>query len=62
MLTFYRENKSEALEICKGIDKNNFIKEFTIFIENSEEIKRDIKNIILSKIDNSEKIIVSNCK
>ena len=59
ILKFFRENKTEQLGRCKGIDINNFIKEFTKFIENSEEIINDFKKIILLQIDNSEKIIDS---
>ena len=57
ILNFYRENKCEEIGKCKGIDKNNFIKEFENVIENAEEIINDIKRIIISKIDGNEKII-----
>ena len=62
MLKFYRENKSEELGIYKGIDSNNFISEFKSFIENSESIIKDIQSIILSQIDNNEKVIDSVIK
>ena len=64
MLNFYRENKGDQeLGIYKGIDTNNFIEEFKSFIEkedkNSEEIRKEIKNIITRQIDNNEKLIDS---
>ena len=62
MLKFYRENKSEELGIYKGIDSNNFISEFKSFIENSESIIKDIQSIILSQIDQNEKVIDSVIK
>ena len=55
VLTFYREKKGN-LGIYKSIDTDNFIKEFKDFIEKSEEIRKNIKNIILQQIDNKEKI------
>ena len=55
MLTFYREKKG-YLGIYKSINTDNFIKEFKDFIEKSEEIRKNIKNIILQQIDNKEKI------
>ena len=57
---FYRENISEKIGKNKGIDNNNFIKEFTNFIENSENCKdiiNNIKKIILSQINNNINII-----
>ena len=57
MLNFYRKNKDYLLGVCSGIDSNNFITEFTKYIEKSNDIIKDIENIVLSQINDSEKLI-----
>ena len=49
MLNFYGENKNVQIGKCKGIDNNNFISEFKIFIENNQDLINKIKNLILQK-------------
>ena len=57
MKNFFNEHKNEKIGVCKGIDSNNFIQEFEKFIEKSEDIIKNIEKIILSQINNSEKLI-----
>ena len=59
MIQFFRENKSKQLWKCKYLSTNNFFQKFKSFIENSEDIINEIRKIILSQIDNNEKIINS---
>ena len=59
MLNFYGGNKNEFIGKCKGIDSNNFISEFKIYIENNQDLKDKIKNIILPKIGKTENIVNS---
>ena len=57
MLNFYGANKNEQIGKCKGIDNNNFITEFKIFIENNQELIDKIKERILPKISKTENIV-----
>ena len=57
MLNFYGGNKNEQIGKCKGIDNNNFISEFKIFIENNDDLRNKIKNIILHKIGRTDNIV-----
>ena len=60
MVEFYRENIfDQEIGKYKGIDINNFIKEFKYFIENSDEsiLINDIKRIILNICNDKENII-----
>ena len=57
MLKFYGENQNEQIGKCKGIDFNNFIKEFKSYIENNEELITDINRIIFSLIGKAENIV-----
>ena len=59
MLKFYGENINEQIGNCKGIDKNNVIKELKDYIEISNDLIDEIKEIILSKITKSEEIVKS---
>ena len=59
MIQFFKEHKSEQLWKCKYLSTNNFFQKFKSFIENSEDIINEIRKIILSQIDNNEKIINS---
>ena len=45
------------LRNAKEIDKNNFISEFKIFIENNDDLRNKIKNIILHKIGRTDNIV-----
>ena len=45
------------LRNAKEIDKNNFISEFKIFIENNDDLRNKIKNIILPKIGKTDNIV-----
>ena len=58
ILKFYGENNNEQIGKCKGIDTNNFIKEFKNLFENSDLVE-DIKKIILRQIGKTENIINS---
>ena len=62
MIEFYGENNNEQIGTAKGINSTNFMEKFMNFIENSDELINEIKRIILSKIDNNEKIIDSIIK
>ena len=62
MKDFFGENNNEKIGKCKGISTTNFMEKLIDFIENSNELTNDIKRIILSKINNSEKIIDSIIK
>jgi hypothetical protein len=49
--------KMNKLRNAKEIDKNNFISEFKIFIENNDDLRNKIKNIILHKIGRTDNIV-----
>ena len=55
MLKFYLEYKTEHIGNYKGIDTNNFIREFKRFFDNSE--KQDDTNFIENYKKNTEQII-----
>ena len=55
MLKFYLEYKTEHIGNYKGIDTNNFIREFKSFFDNSE--KQDDTNFIENYKKNTEQII-----
>jgi len=61
MIRFFRENKSDNLGIYKGINGDNFIEQFTSFIESdseeSKEIIKEIKAIIDTQISNNDELI-----
>ena len=59
MKDFYGENIFKIKGKYKNIDKNNFMVEFSNFIDNCDEaiIINDIKRIIISQIDDKETII-----
>ena len=60
---FFKENKNKISGKCKGIDSNNFLKEFILFNEKNEEIIIIMINrIILSQFDNNTNIIESIIK
>lgn len=61
MIRFFRENKSDNLGIYKGINGDNFIEQFTSFIESdseeSKKIIKEIKAIIDTQISNNDELI-----
>ena len=45
------------LRNAKEIDKNNFISEFKIFIENNDDLRNKIMNMIVHKIGRTDNIV-----
>ena len=57
MMNFYEKHINDQMGKYKGINYDNFKKEFYNFIENNEKMINDIKKIILKQIGNSENLV-----